>query len=133
MPEYSKDEMNALLEQANRIYHENFSQETAFERAIFFSWGCSIGDCTFCYMSTQPEGKIPTETRRTTESILAEFLLAKHLGWDIGFFTGGIGEHLPDVMKELCKGVVPPEAKVLVIPTNEELMIARDSYKLVNR
>jgi len=46
-----------LIEQADRIYKENFPAETAFERAVFFSWGCTIGDCTFCYMSTQPKDK----------------------------------------------------------------------------
>ncbi len=95
--------LNLLIERAKKIYVENFTLETAFERAIFFSWGCSIGDCTFCYMSTQPEGKLPSETKRSTESILAEFILAKQLGWDIGFFTGGIGAFTPDEVEMLLK------------------------------
>ncbi|KHO51807.1 MAG: radical sam protein [archaeon GW2011_AR17] len=48
---------NTLFETANRVHEKSFGKEIAFERAIFFSWGCSIGDCTFCYMSTQPYGK----------------------------------------------------------------------------
>ncbi len=96
-------ENKALFDKAKKVHEENFGNEVAFERAIFFSWGCSIGDCTFCYMSTQPLGKNPQETRRSIESILAEFVLAKNLGWDIGFFTGGIGAFSPDEIEFLIK------------------------------
>ncbi len=92
-----------IFDQAKAIHEQSFGKEVAFERAIFFSCGCSIGDCTFCYMSTQPYGKNPQETRRTTESILAEFILAKNLGWDIGFFTGGIGAFSPDEIEFLIR------------------------------
>lgn len=95
--------MQSLFSQAKNIHEAHFGKEVAFERAVFFSWGCSIGDCTFCYMSTQPYGKDPKETRRTTESILAEFILAKNLGWDIGFFTGGIGAFSPQEIELLLK------------------------------
>lgn len=97
--------MEELLEQANKVFLENFPNETCFERAVFFSWGCTIGDCTFCYMSTQPKTKKMTETRRSTQSILAEFILCKNLGWDIGFFTGGIGVFSPDEIEKLLKQV----------------------------
>ncbi len=92
-----------LLNQAQEVYQKNFALTTTFERAIFFSWGCSIGDCGFCYMSTQPKDKPLTETKRSTASILAEFMLAKALGWDIGFFTGGIGVLLPLELEEMLK------------------------------
>lgn len=92
-----------LIAEAERIYKNNFPMETSFERAIFFSWGCTIGDCGFCYMSTQPADKKPTETKRSQESILAEFLLAKKLGWSIGFFTGGIGVFTPEEVEILLK------------------------------
>lgn len=45
--------------------------------------------------------------------------------------TGGIGENQPGLIKKICKGIVPKNTKVLVIPTDEELMIARDTYNLV--
>ncbi len=99
-------QINKLVENADAIYQKNFPPTICFERAVFFSWGCTIGDCTFCYMSTQPADKPPRETRRTAESILAEFLLAKHLGWDIGFFTGGIGVLKPDELEFLLKAAV---------------------------
>lgn len=94
-----------LVEQAQAIYTRYFPAVTSFERAVFFSWGCMIGDCTFCYMSTQPAGKAPKETKRSVESILAEFLLAKKLGWDIGFFTGGIGVLKPEELEFLLKAI----------------------------
>lgn len=98
--------MMELTEKAKEVYSNNFSNETRFERAIFFSWGCTIGDCTFCYMSTQPKDKPPKETRRSKESILAEFILSKKLGWDIGFFTGGIGVLSSDELEEILKVAV---------------------------
>jgi len=94
-----------LINKAEQIYKENFSRTVKFERAVFFSWGCTIGDCGFCYMSTQPKDKAAQETKRSTASILAEFILAKHLGWDIGFFTGGIGVFTPDELLVLLKHI----------------------------
>lgn len=57
-------------------------------------------------------------------------------GCDILVFTAGIGEHQKDVREKACKGTFahlkkPP--KVLVVPTDEELMIARKTYQLVRR
>jgi biotin synthase-like enzyme len=82
-----------------------YPNKTCFERAIFFSWGCSIGDCKFCYMSTQPKDKKPTETLRSRASILAEVILAKELGWEIGFVTGGIGAMKISEMKDLLREI----------------------------
>lgn len=98
--------MDDLIEQADRLTLENFSNKVRFERAIFFSWGCSIGDCQFCYMSTQPKYKLPKETRRSNASILTEFILSKNLGWDIGFFTGGIGVLKPEELEFLLKAAL---------------------------
>ncbi len=82
-----------ILLKASKTYLENFLPTTCFERAVFFSWYCKTGDCTFCYMSTQPREAIEKRkfARRSVESILAEFILCKKLGWDIGFFSGGHG------------------------------------------
>lgn len=101
-----REEITLLIEKAEQIFRSNFPPESCFERAVFFSWGCSIGDCTFCYMSTQPDAKSPTETKRSMESIFAEFILAKNLGWDIGFFTGGIGVFSPAEQEVLLQGAV---------------------------
>ena len=96
-------ELFDLIEKADKIYNNNFLPITNFERAVFFSWGCTIGDCGFCYMSTQPKDKPPKETKRSMESIFAEFILSKNLGWDIGFFTGGIGVFNPDELNFMLK------------------------------
>lgn len=102
---YNDNELNKLIEKAEEVYNQNFSKETCFERAVFFSWGCTIGDCAFCYMSTQPKNKKPFETRRSIESIFAEFILAKNLGWDIGFFSGGIGVFNQDELIFMLKTI----------------------------
>ncbi|MDP2921519.1 MAG: acetate kinase [Candidatus Omnitrophota bacterium] len=51
-------------------------------------------------------------------------------GCDAVVFTGGIGENNPGIIEEICKGVIPEGAKTLMIPTDEELMIARDTYRI---
>jgi acetate kinase len=51
-------------------------------------------------------------------------------GCDAVIFTGGIGENNPDLVKEICEGVISKGTKTLMIPTDEELMIARDTYRI---
>ena len=53
---------------------------------------------------------------------------------DALIFTAGIGENQAKIRNEICKKLFfclgkPP--KIMVIPTNEELMIARQTYKLL--
>lgn len=79
-------------------------KKTWFERAIFFSWYCGIGDCRYCYMSTQPK-KISRIARRTTESILAEILLCKKLGWKVGFVSGGHNAYTTVEFLDLLKKI----------------------------
>ncbi len=75
-----------LIDEANKVFLENFKAETWFERAIFFSWYCGIADCKYCYMSTQKAKKV---ARRSLDSILAEVIICKQFGWKLGFFSGG--------------------------------------------
>jgi len=49
-------------------------------------------------------------------------------GCDAVIFTGGIGENNPGIVEEICKGVISKDTNILMIPTDEELMIARDTY-----
>ncbi|MBU4148895.1 MAG: acetate kinase [Candidatus Omnitrophica bacterium] len=68
------------------------------------------------------------------------YRIKKYIGAYVGIlkkvdavvFTGGIGENYAGLMKKTCKGVVPKNSKILIIPTDEELMIARDAYNLVS-
>jgi acetate kinase len=54
-------------------------------------------------------------------------------GADAIVFTAGIGEHQALLRRKICRGVfcaLKKKPRVLVIPTNEELMIARETYQL---
>ncbi|MEK3881406.1 acetate kinase [Paenibacillus sp. PL2-23] len=76
-------------------------------------------------------------------------------GLDVLVFTAGVGENAPDVRQAVCEGLTffgveldlelnavrskaarvisksASKVKVLVVPTNEELLIARDTYTIV--
>ena len=57
-------------------------------------------------------------------------------GCDALVFTGGIGENKANVREEICRGTFAAlrrKPAVMVIPTNEELMIARQTYSLAKR
>lgn len=65
---------------------------TQFKRAVFLSWYCKLGDCKFCYMSTQKNKiKHPKKARRTLDSILAEIIICKKFGWGLEFVSVGYG------------------------------------------
>lgn len=96
-----------VLEDANKIYLNNFDNKVWFERAIFLSWYCSLGDCKFCYMSTQ-KNRInnPKLAKRSLNSILAEVFLCKKLGWKVEFLSSGYGfdiEELVNIVKNVNK------------------------------
>jgi biotin synthase-like enzyme len=77
-----------------------------FERAIFTSWYCSLGDCVYCYMSTQKNLiSDPKKAKRSMASILAEAYLCKKLGWKIGNLAAGYGSYTNKSILELCKNV----------------------------
>ena len=57
-------------------------------------------------------------------------------GLDAVILTAGIAEHSPWLLKRIkddLKGVIPPRAKFMVVPTNEELLIARDTYEVITK
>ncbi|MFH1770507.1 MAG: radical SAM protein [archaeon] len=97
--------MNKLIKEANNVFKANFPNTTWFERALFFSWSCSIKDCTFCYMSTQEKKNQNDDDKaiRSKESLYAETILCKVLGWKIGFFTGGINAYKHEDLLEIIK------------------------------
>lgn len=54
-------------------------------------------------------------------------------GLDALVFTAGIGENQKMIRRRVCEGIFShfkKKPKILVIPTDEELMIARQTYKL---
>jgi len=49
-------------------------------------------------------------------------------------FTAGIGENQANIRDNICRGLfscLGKKPKIMVIPTNEELMIARQTFKLI--
>lgn len=57
-------------------------------------------------------------------------------GCDALVFTGGIGENQEKIRKAVCRGVfdhLKAKPKILVVPTDEELMIARQAYGVVKQ
>jgi len=51
-------------------------------------------------------------------------------GLDAIVFTGGIGENQKTLVGEICKDLLSRKVKVFSIPTDEEVMIARDTYNI---
>lgn len=57
-------------------------------------------------------------------------------GLDALIFTAGISEHNPWLIKRIArdlKKIIPQKTKVMVVPTNEELLIARDTYEIIKK
>jgi len=86
------EKLKELLDKATTTYNENFNGDCWLGRCIFLSWYCALGDCDFCFRSTQKH-KIqhPASARRTKESIYTEAFIAKVLNWKLEFLTGGYG------------------------------------------
>lgn len=98
--------MKELVSQANKIYKENFNEDVFFERAIFFSWYCGLGDCTFCYMSTQKDKiKDPKKSRRSISSILSEVIISKAFDWELEFLSGGYDSYSKEELLFLIKNI----------------------------
>lgn len=90
----------------NILVEKNKTNKIHFERAIFISWYCSLGDCTYCYMSTQKSLiSDPKKAKRSTASILAEAYLCKKLGWKVGNLAAGYGSYTHESILELVKNV----------------------------
>lgn len=85
-------ETEKLLKKAQEVYKENFTGKTWYGRCLFLSWYCSIGDCKFCFRSTDRHKNVHPETsRRSMGSVLLEALFCKIFKWRIEFLTGGYG------------------------------------------
>jgi len=57
-------------------------------------------------------------------------------GCDALVFTAGIGENQKKIRERICKGIfshLKQKPRILVVPTNEELMIARQTYSLIKK
>lgn len=95
-----------ILNKSNKITLKEHGRRITLERAIFLSWWCDKGDCAFCYMSAQkPRIKEPSKARRNINSILAEAVLVRRIGWNVEFLSGGYGSYTSDEIKNICKRI----------------------------
>lgn len=96
----------SLIEEASKVYNENFPSVTCFERAIFISWFCAKPTCKFCYMYTiKDQIKNPRKARRRLSSIFAETLIARILNWKIGFLSAGIASWSTKELEPVLAGM----------------------------
>ena len=92
-----------LLEKANKLTLNNHNNIVTLEIAIFLSWWCDKGDCSFCYMSTQKNKiKDPKKARRNVNNIYAEAEMCKRLGWNIEFLSGGYKSFTTSEIKNIA-------------------------------
>lgn len=98
-----KEELNALLPEAEKTYKKYFPSTAYFERSIFINWTCSIADCKYCFLSTKPKHhpKEKPTAIRSPASILAEVLVCKAMGWKVGYITGGLRVESTDYLIDL--------------------------------
>ncbi|MBI2572520.1 hypothetical protein HYV86_01560 [Candidatus Woesearchaeota archaeon] len=95
-----------LCQQASKVYQENFNGKTWYGRCIFLSWYCSIGDCTFCFRSTQRHKvQHAADSKRSMGSALLEAFFCKIFHWRIEFLTGGYGMMPASELLEYIKNV----------------------------
>lgn len=95
-----------IIEQANKTFLENWGKEVYYGRCIFLSWYCERGTCKFCFRSTiHHKVKHAKSAKRSMASILVEAVLAKNLGWNIEFLTGGYGIYPFDELLEIIQNV----------------------------
>ena len=101
-----KQETELLLQEATKVYKENFDGKTWYGRCIFISWYCSLADCTFCFRSTNAhKERHPETSRRGMGSMLLEALFCRLFNWRIEFITGGYGiMQFPDML-EIVKSI----------------------------
>lgn len=96
-----------LLKKANQITLKHHGNKISLERAVFLSWWCDKGDCTFCYMAAQkPRIRDPKKARRKVEAILAEAELVKRIGWNIEFLSGGYGSFTTPEIKNISQKIL---------------------------
>jgi biotin synthase-like enzyme len=92
-----------LISKANKISLERGYNTISLERALFLSWWCDKGDCSFCYMSTQKNKiKNPKMAKRKLEGIFAEAEICKRLGWNIEFLSGGYDSFETNEIKSIA-------------------------------
>lgn len=95
-----------LIAKAEKLNKRKGYDVITLERAIFLSWWCDKGDCSFCYMSTQKNKiKDPKKAKRRIPAILAEAELCKRIGWNIEFLSGGYESFQTQEIKSIANKI----------------------------
>jgi len=95
-----------LIAKAEKVNKKEGYNTISLERAVFLSWWCDKGDCSFCYMSTQKNKiKDPKKAKRRIPAILAEAELCKRIGWNIEFLSGGYGSFKTEEIKSIATDI----------------------------
>ena len=120
------------IERARRAHLARYGKETWFERALFLSWHCKTADCKFCYMSLIRDSiPRPELARRRWESVLAETVLCRELGWQIGFISAGTGAYSAEELARLASLVKALYGKPVCVNagafSRTELELLKDS------
>ncbi|MBT3323633.1 radical SAM protein [archaeon] len=93
-----------MIEEANKVFRENYDNKAWYGRCIFLSWYCDKGTCKFCFRSTiKHKIKHSNKATRTKESVVVEAILCKALGWRVEFLTGGYGIFPIEELVEITK------------------------------
>ncbi|MCC7553901.1 MAG: radical SAM protein [Methanobacteriaceae archaeon] len=99
-------EVMKLIEKANKTSLKYHSNKITLERAIFLSWWCDKGDCSFCYMTTQKNKiKDPKKAKRQINNIFAEAEMCKRLDWEIEFLSGGYDSFSNEEIKKIAQKI----------------------------
>jgi biotin synthase-like enzyme len=122
-------ELTAL---AGNTYLQNFPATAWFGRCIFLSWYCDVGSCDFCFRSTTKHKIRHAKTaKRDTESIVADAIIGKNLGWRLEFLTGGYRifpfEEIAETAR-LVSAIYGEKIWVNLGALNEEQLIALKPY-----
>ena len=81
-------------------------ENVEFEKAIFLGWYCSLGDCTYCYMTTQKNLiDDPKKAIRSMASLLAETLICRMQGWQMGYLSAGYGNFTTSQLLSIVRSI----------------------------
>ncbi len=114
------------IKKADAKTREIHGRMVTLERAIFLSWWCDRGSCSFCYMSTQRDRiRDKARARRRRSSILAEAELLRRIGWRAAFVSGGYGayslEEIRDITEQIGEIMGAPTWLNVGVLSKEEL------------
>ncbi len=143
---------NAMLKEVTRIAR---AKQIPCQASLEEYMACGVGVCLGCpvkvkklqapCLSGRQASSLPVRQAGKLSKLAIDifiYRIEKYIGayqtvmggLDAVIFTAGIGENSPWLVKRIKKdlrNVVSKRVKFLVIPTNEELLIAKDTYSII--